>query len=119
MPEVNVKIGAMYPSGTQGGIRAYASATVDGCLAIRGIRIIEGGRDGMFVSMPSRKTENGYKEICFPVTREFREQLHSAVLDAYRQAVTQNQTASPRQEEAQNTGRLQEASQPSMQMGGM
>ena len=40
----------------------------DGCLGIRGIKVVE-SRDGLFVSMPSRKTENGYKEICFPVTK--------------------------------------------------
>ena len=76
MSDVEVKINSMYPPGASGGIRAYASATVDGCLGIRGIKVVEGGRDGLFVSMPSRKTENGYKEICFPVTKEFREQLH-------------------------------------------
>ncbi|WP_312643305.1 septation protein SpoVG family protein [Hydrogenoanaerobacterium sp.] len=55
MPDVEVKINSMYPSGTSGGIRAYASATVDGCLGIRGIKVVEGGRDGLFVSMPSRR----------------------------------------------------------------
>lgn len=44
MPNVDVKISSMYPSGNAGGIRAYASATVDECLAIRGIKVIEGGR---------------------------------------------------------------------------
>lgn len=62
MPDVDVKINSMYPPGASGGIRAYASATVDGRLGIRGIKVVEGGRDGLFVSMPSRKTENGHKE---------------------------------------------------------
>ncbi len=112
MPNVDVKISSMYPSGSAGGIRAYASATVDECLAIRGIKVIEGGRDGLFVAMPSRKTESGYKEICFPVTKEFREQLHSAVLDAYQQTITQNQAPVEHQEQP-------ESAQPDMQMGGM
>jgi len=112
MPNVDVKISSMYPSGSAGGIRAYASATVDECLAIRGIKVIEGGRDGLFVAMPSRKTESGYKEICFPVTKEFREQLHSAVLDAYQQAITQNQAPVEHQEQP-------ESAQSDMQMGGM
>ena len=38
---------------------------------MRGIKIVEGGRDGLFVSMPSRKTVDGYSEVCFPVTAEF------------------------------------------------
>lgn len=37
--------------------------------------------------MPSRKTQDGYKEICFPVTAEFRNQLYGAVMDAYHQAL--------------------------------
>ena len=101
MPIIDVKTNSMYPPGVSGGIRAYASATVEGC------------RDGIFVSMPSRKTENGYKEICFPVTKEFREQLHKAVLDSYQQVVAMNQAP------VQPQGAAPEQSQPPMQMGGM
>ncbi len=35
-------------------LRAFASITLDDCLVIRDIKIIEGGR-GLFVAMPSRK----------------------------------------------------------------
>ena len=66
-----------------------------GCFAVRGIKIVEGGKDGLFVSMPSRKTQDGYKDICFPVTAEFRKELHQAVLGAYEQALTMAQTAAP------------------------
>ena len=98
MSTLDVKISSMYPPGQQGGIRAYASATIDGCFAVRGIKVVEGGRDGLFVSMPSRKTVDGYKEVCFPVTAEFRNELHNAVLDAYQQALTmaQAQAGHPR-----------------------
>lgn len=113
MPTLDIRISSMYPAGGQGGIRAYASATIDGCLAIRGIKVVEGGRDGLFVSMPSRKTQDGYKEVCFPVTAEFREQLYHGVLDAYQQAITQAQ-APPAPQET----RAQEAP-PGQQMGGM
>ena len=113
MPDVEVKINTMYPPGASGSIRAYASVTMDGCLGIRGVKVVEGGRDGLFVSMPSRKTESGYKEICFPVTKEFREQLHKAVLDEYQQAVAMNQATVQPQESAP------EQLPSSMQMGGM
>lgn len=75
MPDLDVRITSMYPPGVQGGIRAYASATIAGCFAVRGIKIVEGGKDGLFMSMPSRKTQDGYKDICFPVTEEFRNEL--------------------------------------------
>lgn len=55
MPQIDVRINSMYPPGTQGGTRAYASATIDGCFAVRGIKLVEGGKDGLFVSMPSRR----------------------------------------------------------------
>ena len=74
MPNLDVRITSMYPPGSQGGTRAIASATIAGCFAVRGIKIVEGGKDGLFVSMPSRKTQDGYKDICFPVTAEFRKE---------------------------------------------
>ena len=80
MPDLDVRITSMYPPGVQGGIRAYASATIAGCFAVRGIKIVEGGKDGLFMSMPSRKTQDGYKDICFPVTEEFRNELKQAHL---------------------------------------
>ena len=35
-------------------LRAFASLTIDNCLVVRDIKIIEGGH-GLFVAMPSRK----------------------------------------------------------------
>lgn len=123
MPTINTKINSMYPPDSPGGVRAYASATIDGCLAIQGIRVME-GRQGLFVSMPSRKVGDSYREICFPVTKEFREQLHESVLNAYQQAMTQNQTAAQQQ-----TGQMEQRepmtqteplqAQTEMQMGSM
>ncbi len=97
-PTVEIKISSMYPPGQPGGIRAYAYATIAGCMGIRGIKVVEGGRDGLFVSMPSRKTVDGYKEVCFPVTAEFRNELHNAVLSAYQQAFTMAQAPAAQQE---------------------
>ena len=44
MPTVDVRITSMYPPGEVGSIRGYASATIDSCLAIRGIKVVEGRR---------------------------------------------------------------------------
>ena len=93
MQEVEVRITSVCPPGGQGGIRAYASATIGGCFGVRGIKSVEGGRDGLFVSMPSRKTVDDYSEVCSPLTAEFREQLYGKVLGAYRQVMREVQTA--------------------------
>ena len=39
--------------------------------------------------MPSYKAGGEYKDVCFPVTKEFREQLHTAVMGAYQQELAQ------------------------------
>ena len=44
----------------------------------------------------SYKGRDGYKDICFPCNREFRQQFQHTVLDAYQQALTQL----PRQEQS-------------------
>lgn len=113
MPTLDIRINSMYPPGQKGGIRAYASATIDGCFAVRGIKVVEGGKEkGLFVAMPSYKAADGYKEICCPITKEFREQLHKAVMDAYQQTITMAQNPPAPQE-------APEAPQYGQQMGGM
>jgi stage V sporulation protein G len=93
--KVDVKIGSIRPEGS---IKAYASVNLNGCFAIRNVKVLDSTK-GLFVSMPSYRAGNGeYKDICFPVTKEFREQLNTAVLDAYKQALVQTQSqAAPKQ----------------------
>ena len=93
MPDLDVRITSMYPPGVQGGSRAYASA-----------KIVEGGKDGLFMSMPSRKTQDGYKDICFPVTEEFRNELKHAVLGAYGEALSMAQASTLQTAPPQNPG---------------
>jgi len=83
--QVDVKIHALHASGP---ILADASVNLNGCFAIRGVKVVEGS-SGPFVSMPSYKGRDGYKDICFPCTKEFHQQFHQAVLGAYQQALTQ------------------------------
>jgi stage V sporulation protein G len=87
--KVDVKISAIRP---EGNVRAYASINLNDCFAIRNVKVVDSSK-GLFIAMPSYKAGNGeYKDICFPVTREFREQLNSAVIDAYHQALAHGQS---------------------------
>ena len=83
--QVDVKIHALHASGS---ILADASVNLNGCFAIRGVKVVEGS-SGPFVSMPSYKGKDGYKDVCFPCTKEFRQQFQQAVLDAYQQTLDQ------------------------------
>ena len=64
-------------------LKAFASVTIDDAICITGIRIVE-GKIGLFMSMPQSKDNDGeYHDIAFPITKEAREELEAAVLDAY------------------------------------
>ncbi len=73
---------------TDGPVLANASVNLNGCFAVRGVRVVD-SENGPFVSMPRYKSGSEYKDVCFPCTKEFHQQFHEAVLDAYQQALTQ------------------------------
>lgn len=72
----------------EGNMRATVSANLNGVFAIRNIKVLD-GKNGLFVSLPSYKVGDEYKDIAFPVTKEFRQKFNGAVLDAYRQKLEQ------------------------------
>lgn len=83
--QVDVKIHTIRANGP---VLADATVNLNGCFAIRGVKVVNGS-NGPFVSMPSYKGRDGYKDICFPCTKEFHQQFHQAVLDAYQHSLTQ------------------------------
>lgn len=108
--KVDVKIGSIRPESS---VRAIASINLNDCFAIRNVKVVDSTK-GLFVAMPSYKSGNGeYKDICFPVTAAFRQQLNDAVINAYHQALTQSQEA-----EATSHSEMPEQNS-GMQMSGM
>ena len=60
-----------------------ANITFDGAFVVTGITIRD-GKNGLFCSMPSRKTNTGeYKDIAFPLSKELRTEIQLAVISAY------------------------------------
>ena len=67
-------------------LKAVASITIDECFVVHDIKVIE-GKEGYFISMPSRKTPDGeYKDIVHPINTETRELIREAILNAYETA---------------------------------
>lgn len=95
--ELDVRINSILPNDT---IKGTASVNINGAFAVRGIKIMEGS-NGLFVSMPSYKTADGYRDVCFPVTADCRKQLNDAVLQAYEQAIVQGQSGVNKHHEMQ------------------
>ena len=85
--EIAVKI---HPIRTSGPVLANASVDLNGCFAIRGVKVMSGS-NGPFVSMPRYKLGDEYKDVCFPCTKEARQQFNDAVLNAYEQSLRQAQ----------------------------
>lgn len=80
-PFSNVRI-SLY---TKDSLRALATVKVLDAVFLTGLRVIE-GKNGLFVSMPSKKSSNGeYQDIFFPASKAMRDELQKAVLEAYAQ----------------------------------
>lgn len=64
-------------------LKAFASVEFDECFVVSGIKVLD-GKKGLFVAMPSNQgSDDEYYDVAFPITKEFREELSEAVLDAY------------------------------------
>lgn len=68
-------------------LRAYVSMTLDNALVIKDIKIVE-GKNGLFVSMPSRRRKNGkYQDIAHPINTDFRKEVENRIFNEYRDAI--------------------------------
>jgi stage V sporulation protein G len=71
----------------KGNTLAYASINLDDKFAVNGIRVVTGEK-GLFVAMPQTKDAKGeYRDLCFPVTKELRQQINDTVLSEYANAL--------------------------------
>jgi stage V sporulation protein G len=69
-------------------LKAFVSLTFDNAFVVRGLKVIN-GKEGYFVSMPSRKRKDGsYQDIAHPINNEMRKKLEDAILDEYEKAKT-------------------------------
>ena len=77
-------------------MKGIASVLLDDEFAVHDIRIIEGTK-GLFIAMPSRKTNTGgYRDIAHPISQEVRSMFEKAILDAY--AAAPDESATPSEE---------------------
>lgn len=81
--KVSVSV-AMYPCNFNEKIESIGKIYIDKCFVIDGVRVIESEK-GSFVAMPTKTTEGKdgkieYSEVCYPVTKEFREQLYGEIM---------------------------------------
>ena len=99
--KINMKV---YSLEQEGKCLAQLSATLDGCFAVRGLRLMEG-----------KKGRSGYVDICFPTTAELRQQMTGTAVAAYYQALEHHQEQAERLR-GQQKAPVQETG-PVMEMG--
>ena len=64
-------------------LKAFVNVTFDSVFVVRGMKIIN-GNTGFFVSMPSRRMEDGsYRDIAHPITGEFRSYVEDRIMSEY------------------------------------
>lgn len=86
-PEFTVRVTPFEREGSN--MVGLASIVLDNSFSVGNVSVVE-GKKGLFVAMPSYKAGNSrYRDVCFPITKEFREKVNQAVLETYQQAKEQ------------------------------
>lgn len=86
-PEFTVRVTPFEREGSN--MVGLASIVLDNSFSVGNVSVVE-GKKGLFVAMPSYKAGNSrYRDVCFPITKEFREKVNRAVLETYQQAKEQ------------------------------
>lgn len=87
MPEFSVTVTPYEREGSN--IRGLARVYFEDSFIVNNVSILQ-GKDKLFVAMPSYKTkqtdEQGkavYQDVCYPVTKEFREKLYTEIVNQY------------------------------------
>ena len=86
-PEVLKLDVTVRPIAPMGNLLAFANVTIGDCFKIDGFRICS-GENGLYVNMPSTQDKQGkWRDVCWPVTADFRRQLNDALIEGYGQAI--------------------------------
>ena len=107
MPEFSVTVTPFEREGSN--IRGLARIYFDDSFIVNNVSILQ-GKDKVFVAMPSYKTkqtdEQGkavYQDVCYPVTKEFREKLYAEIVSQYEKAKEQNENKAKETAQTQAT----------------
>ena len=80
-------------------LRAFVSIVLDGSFMVNDIKVIQ-GKDGFFISMPSRRKKNGrFKDIAHPLNQETRQVMEDRIVAEYQRVVESDDEPRPRAED--------------------
>ena len=86
------------------------------CFVVNNVTVLQ-GKENLFVGMPSYKTkkmdENDrpiYQDVCYPITKEFREKLYGEIVAEYEKqvAVKEERKETPAEEKEEEPQKVAE-----------
>ena len=73
-------------------LKAFVNITIDDCFIVRDLKVIN-GKNGLFVSMPSRRRKDGtFRDIAHPLNNETREMMEQRILSEYEKKLSEVET---------------------------
>lgn len=79
------------PIAPKDNLLGFASVTINNCFVVEGLKVCSGEK-GLYVNMPSMQDGNGnWRDVCKPITSDFRRQLTEAVVEGYGVAIEKMQ----------------------------
>ena len=80
---MNITEVKVYTARDGGRLKAYATVVFDDCFIVRDLKVIEGHK-GLFVSMPSRRRQDGtFRDIVHPLNSETRTTIEERVIQEF------------------------------------
>ena len=65
----------------------FAAITINDCFVVEGLKVCASEK-GLYVNMPSQQDGKGnWRDVCWPVTADFRRQLNEALIEGYGAAI--------------------------------
>lgn len=111
VPSFSVSVAPYEKEGSN--IRGLARIYFEDSFIVNNVNILQ-GKEKVFVAMPAYKTkqvdENGkavYQDVCYPVTKEFREKLYDEIIRTYEQEKKKQQEQA--QEQSQEKRKAEES----------
>lgn len=80
---LNFKVARLHRLNSDGKVKAFVDIAVNEAIILKGLKVLN-GVNGLFVSMPQKKsTDNKYYDTISTLTPEVKNDISSAVMDAY------------------------------------
>ena len=75
-------------------------------MKVENIRILRSREEELYVAMPHYKDKEGnYQDYCFPITKEFREELYGAVRKSFEESKEKQKSGDSKEQTEPSAGR--------------